>query len=66
MLPISLNVAALAVAVIFYTWRGYDQIQRKRDRRLRERVAFMLWTMAGLIDGEEAVLVAADAELNRV
>ena len=43
MSPISLNVAALAVAVIFYTWRGYAQIQVKKQLRLRERVAFMLW-----------------------
>ena len=66
MLPISLNVAALAVAVIFYTWRSYAVIQRKRQRRLRERVAYMLWVMAGQVDFEDAVLTATDAEINLV
>ncbi len=66
MLPISLNVAALAVAVIFYTWRSYAVIQRKRQRRLRERVAYMLWAMAEQVDFEDAVLTATDAEINLV
>ena len=66
MLPISLNVAALAVAVIFYTWRSYAVIQRKRQRRLRERVAYMLWVMAEQVDFEDAVLTATDAEINLV
>jgi hypothetical protein len=62
--PISLNVAALAVAVIFYTWRGYAQIRLRRDKRLRERVAFMLWTMVGHVSGEEFALTPTDAEIN--
>ena len=66
MSPISLNVAALAVAVIFYTWRSYAVIQRKRQRRLRERVAYMLWVMAEQVDFEDAVLTATDAEINLV
>jgi len=40
------NVAALAVASIFYTWRAYRLAQLHRHRTLRERVAFMLWVMA--------------------
>jgi hypothetical protein len=62
--PITLNVAALAVAVIFYTWRGYAQIRLGRDKRLRERVAFMLWTMAGHLGDEEFALTPTDAEIN--
>ena len=40
------NVAALAVASIFYTWRAYRLAQLHRHRNLRERVAYMLWIMA--------------------
>jgi hypothetical protein len=58
MLHISLNVAALAVAIIFYTWRGYARILHQRDQRLRERVAFMLWAMAEQVDVEDTVLTA--------
>ena len=58
MLHISLNVAALAVAIIFYTWRGYARILHQRDQRLRERVAYMLWAVAEQVDVEESVLTA--------
>jgi hypothetical protein len=54
MIHLSLNVAALAVAVIFYTWRGYAQIELRRRLRLRERIAFMLWAMADQNETEEA------------
>jgi hypothetical protein len=46
MQPIWANVAALAVAVIFYTWRAFQQVRLRKDRALRERVAYMLWVMA--------------------
>jgi len=39
--------AALSVASLFYYWRGYHLTQAQRERRLRERVAYMLWVMAG-------------------
>jgi len=39
--------AALTVASIFYSFREYQTVLRKKERRLRERVAFMLWTLAG-------------------
>jgi hypothetical protein len=52
MQPILSNVAALAVALIFYVWRAHTQSQQQlRSRRLRERVAYMLWVMA--LKGEE-------------
>lgn len=52
MQPIVVNVAALAVAVIFYVWRAHSQARLQRLFRLRcERVAFMLWVMAQ--QGEE-------------
>ena len=56
MVTISLNVAALAVAVIFYTWRTYATIERKRRRRLRQRVAFMLWAMAEQVEYDDTIL----------
>jgi hypothetical protein len=46
MQPIWFNVAALTVAIIYYTWRTFDEGRRRRERTLRERVAYMLWTMA--------------------
>ena len=46
------NLAALAVAVIFYTWRAYQaQLHCNKQRLLRERVAQMLWVMADRLDG---------------
>ena len=39
-------IAALTVASIFYSFREYQTALRKKTSRLRERVAFMLWTMA--------------------
>ncbi len=33
--------------MIFYVWRdGYRVPMKRRERRLRARVAYMLWTMA--------------------
>jgi hypothetical protein len=43
------NIAALAVAGIFYTWRSYLVRQSRRERTLRERVTYMLWVMAGQV-----------------
>jgi hypothetical protein len=40
------GVAALAVATIFYIYRGYLGVLLHRQRQLRERVAYMLWVMA--------------------
>jgi hypothetical protein len=43
------NVAALAVAWIFYTWRSYRDYIIMKQRTLRERVAYMLWVSASAI-----------------
>lgn len=40
------NLASLAVAGLFYTWRAYHQAQAQREQTLRERVAYLLWTCA--------------------
>jgi hypothetical protein len=44
--PISVNLAALAVAVLYYLWRDVARVRQRRQRALRERVAYMLWIMA--------------------
>ena len=44
------GIAALAVANIYYTWRSYVDALVARDRTLRDRVPFMLWTAADLAD----------------
>jgi hypothetical protein len=43
------SVAALAVAQIFYLWRSYRDMVRQKQRLLRERVTYMLWTMANAV-----------------
>jgi hypothetical protein len=40
------NLAALAIANIFYWYRQYAQDQMQREQTLRERVTFMLWVAA--------------------
>lgn len=44
------NMAALAVAGLYYYWRAYSHSVCQRERMLRERVAYMLWVMAGRAD----------------
>ncbi|HYT94811.1 MAG TPA: hypothetical protein VEL76_39205 [Gemmataceae bacterium] len=43
------NVAALAVASLFYAWRSYTEQHTHRERKLRERVTYMLWVMANQV-----------------
>jgi hypothetical protein len=56
MLPhqfIPLQLCALAIAVIYYSWRdGYlaHLLRQQRDRTRRERVAYMLWVAANRAD----------------
>jgi hypothetical protein len=44
------STATLAVAIIYYLWRDYTQVQQRRERALRERVTYMLWVMAAQLD----------------
>jgi len=44
--PLVTSMATLAVSTIFCLWRFYQQSEQQRHRLLRERVAYMLWTMA--------------------
>jgi hypothetical protein len=36
----------LMVSALYCLWAQYRQAQVRKDRRLRERVAFLLWVMA--------------------
>jgi hypothetical protein len=51
MQPILPSAAALAVAVIFYTWRAWQHVAYRRQR-LHERVAYMLWVVANQEENE--------------
>jgi hypothetical protein len=44
------NLAALAVAGIFYSWRAYQIAEITRERTLRARVAYLLWNMAAMVE----------------
>jgi hypothetical protein len=46
MQPLWGNVAALTVTAIYYIWRAYLNARLRKERQLRERVAYMLWVMA--------------------
>jgi hypothetical protein len=54
MQPIWINAAVLAVAGIYYLYRAYLYAQRGRQRRLAERVAYMLWVTADSHEDVEA------------
>ncbi len=56
MQPLSAYVAALAVAIVFYVWRGYRCVLSRRQRVMRERVAYMLWVVADKIDRNSRML----------
>jgi hypothetical protein len=59
MQPIVTNMAALAVASLFYFWRGHCQTRQRRRQILSERVAYMLWVMAGQVQGSDSGLTMA-------
>ena len=46
MIVIAGPFAALTVASLFYCYREYASYVYKKERRLRDRVAYMLWVMA--------------------
>ena len=49
MLPLQPVLAALptlAVATVYCFWHLYEAALKKKERRLRERVTWMLWVMA--------------------
>jgi hypothetical protein len=46
MQPCWCNVAVVTVTAIFYVWRAHALAGLGRQRRLRERVAYLLWVAA--------------------
>jgi hypothetical protein len=48
--PLYNSFTALAVSAIYIAWRAYDQARRLRVCQLHQRVAYMLWVMAGQIN----------------
>ena len=44
--PMIATLPTLTVTAIYYCWHVLQLERRRRDRVLRERVAYMLWTMA--------------------
>jgi hypothetical protein len=40
------NLAVVTVVMIYLLWQTYLQVHRQRQRRLRQRVAYMLWVAA--------------------
>jgi hypothetical protein len=48
--PLWCNVAALAVALLYLVWRTHQRLLLRRQRQLRERVAYMLWVMIDRVD----------------
>jgi hypothetical protein len=60
MQPILSNVAVLAVTAIFYVWRAHAQVLVRRNQRLRDRVAYMLWVAATGHAAPPRQLVEAD------
>jgi hypothetical protein len=43
------SLASLAVASLYYYWRGYHECLLRRQKTLRERVTYMLWVMANTV-----------------
>lgn len=46
---ICVNIAALAIASLYYLWRDRFAKHIQRQRVLRERVAYMLWCAANQV-----------------
>ncbi len=46
MSPELCNVSMLAVTAIFYTYRNYRDSLFGKERKLRERVTYLLWVAA--------------------
>lgn len=47
MQPFLGNVAVIAVALVFLVYRAHLQVRLRRERRLRQRVAYLVWVVAG-------------------
>jgi hypothetical protein len=52
------NMAALAVAMLYYLWRAQYQLQQRRQRILCQRVASLLFAAADQIHNSDPGLSA--------
>ena len=43
---VAYSASALSVALLFYGWRFYRERMQGQQKKLRERVTYMLWVMA--------------------
>lgn len=43
---LTLNTAVASIALLYLVYRYYDRIVLSERRRLRDRVAYLLWTAA--------------------
>jgi hypothetical protein len=50
---LSISFPAMAVSAIYCLWHAYVEIRLRRERRLCERVAYLLWTVANLPERHE-------------
>jgi hypothetical protein len=49
------SVSTLAVSIIYCVWQAYRRSCDRRERTLRERVAYLLWVMAHRVkDGKKS------------
>jgi hypothetical protein len=44
------SLPTLAVSAIYCVWYAYQKERLRRDRTLRERVAYMLWVAADRVE----------------
>ena len=51
MQAVLMSLPTLAVSTVYCLWNVYRMAYCQRSRKLRERVAYMLWVMATQIDG---------------
>jgi hypothetical protein len=52
------QAALMVVTTLYLLWRTYDEVRVRRQRTLRQRVAYMLWVMAEKVEP----CVTADSE----
>lgn len=43
---VACNLAVLAIAMIYYTWKDRVLVRSRRRATLNERVAYMMWVAA--------------------
>ncbi|MBI1916765.1 MAG: hypothetical protein HYS12_18825 [Planctomycetes bacterium] len=44
------SLPTLTVSILYCAWNAYRSARLQRERKLRERVAYMLWVIATEVD----------------